>query len=113
MDRSTTLETRAASEIEAAQVLCDRLAKYKADYNASGHDEAEKYRILRKLEGEFSSWYPRGTSVVLALDTCEFVVAVKRADALKAFISRYDKRTSGWAFDAGRPVVVGGGVCPS
>ena len=68
---------------------------------------------LRRLEPEFAAVLPRGTSVVVEFGSLEFVHAPTRAAALRAFIARFGRHASGWAFDVGVPVSVGGGVCAS
>jgi hypothetical protein len=68
---------------------------------------------LREAEVALSTQFPEGTSIVIDLATFEIVHAAKRTSALKAFIARFGKSASGWSFDVGRPLMVGGGACPS
>ena len=68
---------------------------------------------LREAEVALSAGFPEGTSIVIDLATFEIVHAAKRTAALKAFIARFGKSATGWSFDVGRPLLVGGGACPS
>ena len=68
---------------------------------------------LRELEPYFARVLPRGTAVVVNLRTFEFVHAPTRAAALKLFVTKFGRDASGWAFDVGRPVTLGGGECTS
>ena len=101
------------SETASVSGLSDRLEVYRARYEQCGNEDASKHRILRTVEAEFYPQYPRGTAIVLALDSFKFVSAARRTDALRAFIDRFGGKSKGWAFDVGRTVVVGGGVCPT
>jgi hypothetical protein len=78
-----------------------------------GSDERAKSAILREVEVSFVDHVSSGTSIVINLATFEYVQAGTRTSALKAFIARFGKTASGWAFEVGRPMTVGGGACPS
>jgi hypothetical protein len=82
-------------------------------YVLAGRDERAKAAILRAAEISFARSFPAGTSVVINLTTFEFVRANTRTEALKTFLAAFGRSATGWAFEVGRPIVVGGGACSS
>lgn len=69
--------------------------------------------LLREVEVSISATLAVGTAVVVDLASFEHVQGASRTVALKAFITRFGKGASGWAFEVGRPLEVGGGACQS
>jgi hypothetical protein len=89
------------------------LKVFRHQFLQAGSDECAKAAILRAAEIGFRRRFPFGTSIVIDLATFEFVLASTRTAALKDFVATFGKSASGWAFDVGRPMAVGGGACPS
>ncbi len=79
----------------------------------SGSDQRARAGILRAVEICFERSFDVGTSIVVDLGTFGYVSAATRTAALKAFVARFGKTASGWAFEVAKPMVVGGGACPS
>ena len=97
----------------ADQALSDFMQACRVRMDQCGRNEHAKAAILREVEVSFADYFSVGTSIIVDLATFEYVQAPTRTAALKAFIARYSKTASGWAFEVGRPMVVGGGACPS
>ena len=110
-----TAIAKTASEPEIQRSADDKflllLRLRRRDYELAGDADAAR-EVLRELDALFLTHYPRGTSIVLTLNTFDFVSAANRTDALKAFVARFGANTSGWAFEVDKPVFVGGSAWP-
>lgn len=89
------------------------LQSLRDQFMQSGSDQRARAGILHAVEISFERSFEVGTSIVVDLATFDYVSAATRTSALKAFIARFGKTASGWAFEVGRPMAVGGGACPS
>ena len=112
---STAAGTTDASAPEDFQERFDfeiGLQSFRDQFQQSGSDQRARAGVLRAVEISFERSFKVGNSIVINLATFDYVSAPTRTAALKAFIARFGTTTSGWAFEVGRPMVVGGGACP-
>lgn len=89
------------------------LQSFRDQFLQSDRNQHSRAGILRAVEISFERSFKAGTSIVINLATFDYVSAPTRTAALKAFLARFGATASGWAFEVGKPMVVGGGACPS
>ncbi len=71
------------------------------------YDTEMRKTLIQSMEDQFSGVFAQGTSVVVSLESFEFVSADTRVAALKLFVDTYGAVAQGWAFDVKRPIVIG------
>ena len=101
------------SVAELNPFIADRLQVCRSRFAEEGGRRSVHSFALREAEAALAAQFPVGTSIVIDLATFEIVHAATRTTALKAFVARFGRSASGWAFDVDRPMLVGGGACPS
>jgi hypothetical protein len=71
-----------------------------------------RQQMVQGQERSFIQVFPQGTSIVVNLDTFEFVSAETGVGALRSFVEKFGSEAPGWAFDVDRPMVLGGIAWP-
>ena len=99
-------------DVSDKEILKSRLQTLRKKAEKYKWDNAHRKKVLQNQECAFEPSFPLGTSIVVNLDTFEFVSAETGVGALKSFVEKFGNEASGWAFDVDRPTVLGGNAWP-